>query len=53
VLRDEKRATIAQALSVSIWTVDFHLLNIRTKLRVQSTQAVAIFFARHPPTDRS
>ena len=48
VLRDEKRSAIAARLGVTIWTVDFHLANVRSKLGAQSTQGVAIFFAQHP-----
>jgi len=48
VLRDEKRTAIASALGIHVKTVDFHLCNVRGKISVRSTQAVAVFFARNP-----
>lgn len=46
VLRDEKRAAIADSLGIHVKTVDFHLQHVRKKIRVRSTLAVAVFFAR-------
>src|SRR5689334_2750201 len=53
LLQGEKREAIAVELDVSVWTVDFHLLNIRRKLGASSMIEVAIFFASDPAKLRS
>jgi len=53
VLKAEKRAAIAIDLQISIWTVDFHIINIKRKIGAHSVIEVAIFFARNPAILRS
>jgi len=53
LLEAEPHKAIASSLGIAPRTVRFHLSNVRRKLRVASSQAVVIFFARHPVTDDS
>ena len=49
LLKAEKRSAIAQELEISVWTVDFHIINIKRKMRESGLQSaslldVVIFF---------
>lgn len=46
LLKGEKREVIAQALGIHVRTVDFHLGNLRGKLRVTSLVEIAICCVR-------
>jgi len=46
LLKGEKRASMAATLSIHVKTVDFHLVNLRRKVRVQSMIELAVYCAR-------
>ena len=46
VAKGEKRSAIATALGVTIHAVDFHLVNVRRKLRVASVVELAVWHTR-------
>lgn len=48
LLEGEKQANIADRLNISVWTVNFHLRNVRRKTHNSTTLGVAVFFARLP-----
>lgn len=45
-LKGEKRAAIADALNLHVRTVDYHLGNLRRKVRVNSMVELAVSLAR-------
>ena len=46
LLKGEKRSAMATTLRISVRTVDFHLVNLRAKVRVNSLVELAIYCAR-------
>lgn len=48
VVKGRKRQAIADDFGRSVSTVDFHLLRIRRKFRLNSMLEIAVFFSREP-----
>jgi DNA-binding CsgD family transcriptional regulator len=48
-----KRELVAEKMNCSVWTVDFHLQNVRRKLAVHTTLEAVVFFVRQPADFRS
>ncbi len=46
LLKGEKRAGMATSLAIHVRTVDFHLVNLRRKVRVNSMIELAVHCAR-------
>ena len=47
LLKAEKREAIAADLGIHVRTVDFHIENVKRKLRAQSIIQVVVFFCPH------
>lgn len=53
LLKAEKREAIAADLGISVRTVDFHIENVKRKLKAQSVIQLVVFFARTPVESHS